>query len=296
MTSCTRFLGIAAVAAGLFVFLSVAPVGRAAELRFSLEAASAEDFARPHDVVLSPDGSKLYVADNGNHRIAVLDALFLTEIGSFGSGEVREPHDVVFDGEGRLLVADTGNNRIAIYEVSGSGGRLAGQLAGGIRGPEGVDVHSDGRVLATGAQSGNLVVFQEGRIIKERGGFSAPHDITVAPDGSLWVADSGNNRMVQLDEDLRMVRVLAGGVYAFSGPRYQDFDSSGRMFVADKYSNQIKIIAPDGALLQVLGTKRAGRGDGLFDRPEGVEIRDNQAWFADTYNNRIVRYRVDASP
>ena len=43
---------------------------------------------------------------------------------------------------------------------------------------------------------------------------------------------------------------------------------------------------------EVLGTARAGRGEGLFDRPEGVEIRDADVWFSDTYNNRIVRYRA----
>jgi hypothetical protein len=54
----------------------------------------------------------------------------------------------------------------------------------------------------------------------------------------------------------------------------------------------IKVIAASGRLLQVLGQARAGKGPGVFDRPEGVEIRGRDLWFADTYNNRIVRYRV----
>jgi hypothetical protein len=64
------------------------------------------------------------------------------------------------------------------------------------------------------------------------------------------------------------------------------------MLVADKYANAIKVLAPDGTLLQVLGSARAGKGEGLFDRPEGVEIRGDQAWFSDTYNDRVVRYRM----
>jgi DNA-binding beta-propeller fold protein YncE len=269
------------------------PVSAAGPLRFTWEAGSAETYAHPHDIVLSPDGTRLYVADNGNHRIAVLDPVSLEEIGAFGAGEVREPHDVAFDARGRLLVADTGNSRIAIFEVSDGQGCLVSELRGSIRRPEGVVVHPDGLVIATGAASGNLVVFREGKATAETGGFSAPHDVAIGPEGSIWVADAGNDRMVQLNDDLEVMRTLAGPPYDFHGPRYQDFDAAGRMFVADKYSNQIKIIAPDGSLAQVFGSKQSGKGDGVFNRPEGVEIAGEQVWFADTYNNRIVRYRID---
>lgn len=272
-------------------FLSTASVS-AEPYQFTQQAESAETYSHPHDIVLSPDGSRLYVADNGNHRIAVLDPSTLEEIGVFGSGIVREPHDVAFDSKGRLLVADTGNSRIAIFEVEGSAGRFAGEITGGIRRPEGVAVHPDGRVLVTGAASGNLVVFREGKSIAETDGFSSPHDVEFGPGGTTWVADAGNDRMVQLDENLRITRILSGSPYAFNGPRYQDFDALGRMFVADKNSNQVKIIAPDGTLVQILGTRQRGKGEGLFNRPEGVEISGNQVWFADTYNNRIVRYRM----
>jgi len=114
-------------------------------ISFSFLAQSARTYAQPHDIVLSPDASVLYVADNGNHRIAVLDPGSLKEIGVLGKGEVREPHDVAFDRKGRLLVADTGNSRIAIFEVKGNSGKLVDEIKGGIRRPEGVAVHPDVR-------------------------------------------------------------------------------------------------------------------------------------------------------
>jgi DNA-binding beta-propeller fold protein YncE len=263
----------------------------AGPLHFELQAASAADYDTPHDIVLAPDGHTLYVADNGNHRIAVLDPATLRQRGSFGQGEVREPHDVAFDRDGRLLVADTGNSRIAIYEVSGDGGRLVGELRGRIRRPEGVAAHPDGRIFATGAATGNLVVYRDGEIVGEAGGFSAPHDVAFDRQGRAWIADAGNHRMVRVDGQLEVDRVLDGETYAFAGPRYQDFDDAGRMFVADKYNHAIKVIDPDGTLLQVLGGER-GLGEGRFYQPEGVEIRGDAVWFADTYNDRIVRYRV----
>lgn len=274
------------------VCIGSAALAHADALRFTLMAASAENLGKPHDIVLSPDGALLYVADNDNDRIVVLDARTLEERGVFAEGEVSGPHDVVFDPAGRLLVADTHNHRIAIYEVDGSGGRLVGALQGPMRAPEGVGVHPDGRVFATGARSGNLVVFDGERVVAETGGFSAPHDVEFDASGRAWVADASNDRMVRLSESLDIDRVLEGAPYAFRGPRYMDFDADGRMYVADKYSHQIKIIAADGRLLQVLGSGESGKGAGAFDRPEGVEIRGADIWFSDTYNDRIVRYRV----
>ncbi len=275
----------------LLVTLSGGIAHGAGPLRFTLEAASATRYAVPHDIVLAPDGRALYVADNGNHRIAVLDPRTLVEIGSFGRGEVREPHDVAFDRDGRLLVADTGNSRIAIYAVDGATPRLLGSLSERLRRPEGVAAHPDGRIFATGAGSGNLVVYRDGAVVAETRGFSAPHDVEFDAGGAAWVADAGNHRMVRIGPDYAIDRVLGGDAYGFAGPRYQDFDAAGRMLVADKYNHAIKVIAPDGALLQTLGGER-GLGEGVFYQPEGVEIRGEDVWFADTYNDRIVRYRA----
>lgn len=279
------------------IAVSVATLGcsspaRANDLVFTLEAASTDNLGEPHDIVLSPDGTRLYVADNANDRIVVLHPNSLEQLGVFAEGEVDAPHDVVFDDQGRLLVADTGNHRIAIYAVEASGGRLTGALQGPMRAPEGVGVHPDGRVFATGARSGNLVVFDDGKVVAEVGGFSSPHDVEFDPSGRAWVADAANDRMVRLDDALKFDRLLAGKPYAFSGPRYMDFDATGRLYIADKYSNQIKVVALDGTLLQVLGTEQSGKGEGVFDRPEGVEIRGSDVWFSDTYNDRIVRYRI----
>ncbi len=282
--------------AALSLLMAMSATGAAQIIGFELVAASSSWMAQPHDIVLSADGARLYVADNNNHRIVVLNAETLVETGVFGAGEVSAPHDVVFDAQGRLLVADTGNSRIAVYAVDGNGGTLVATVSGGVRRPEGVDLHPDGRILATGAASGNLVAFRDGEVVAERGGFSSPHDVVVDADGNLWVADAGNDRVVKLSSDFQPMMVLSGEAYGFNGPRYLDFDADGRLYVADKYTHTIKIIAPDGELIQVLGSGQAGEGPGLFDRPEGVEIRGRDVWVSDTYNDRIVRYRMSDQP
>ncbi len=106
------------------------------------------------------------------------------------------------------------------------------------------------------------------------------------------MADAANDRMVRLNDKLEITKILAGSAYGFNGPRYMDFDAEGRMYVADKYANSIKVIAPNGDLISVLGKATSGKGEGVFNQPEGVEIRANEIWFSDTYNDRIVRYRI----
>lgn len=289
MKSRRNYSGLSLLCASLVM---PATVTFAQQFELVYEAHSGQAFAQPHDITLSSDHRYLYVADNNNDRIAVLDPGSLALLGSFAEGEVSGPHDVVFQSGGRLLVADTGNSRIAIYEVSGEKGQLVGEYTGDFYRPEGVAVHPNGRIYVTGAGSNNIVAIENGKALAKAGGLSSPHDVAVAADGSVWIADAGNDRLVRMSEDLKTLTVLEGKPYHFDGPRYLDFDSKGRLYVADKYAHKIKVLTPDNQLFYTLGEDRSGLGPGLFDRPEGVVISKDQVWFSDTYNNRIVRYRI----
>ena len=57
--------------------------------------------------------------------------------------------------------------------------------------------------------------------------------------------------------------------------------------------HQVKVLGTDMRLLYTLGTGKAGMGPGIFDRPEGIAIDGEDVWFSDTYNDRIVRYRIN---
>ena len=169
---------------------------------------------------------------------------------------------------------------------------MVGELSERIRRPKGVTVHPDGRVFATGSSSNNLVVYRDGKVVAETGGFSSPHAVEIDNSGSVWVAEANHDQLVKMNDELKVIRQLSGASYAFDGPRYLHFDAAGRIFVADKYSNSVKVIQADGKLLQVLGCKKSGKGANIFDRPEGVEIDGQDIWFSDTYDDRIVRYQV----
>lgn len=285
--------------AGLAVVLALASSPAAADLGFTFERANETGFANPHDLVLAPDGRHLYVADLGNNVVRVLDSATLELRGNIGQGELRAPHDVVFDRAGRLLVADTGNNRVAVYDVRGVQGRRVAEWRGGLDSPEGVAVGADGRVYATSAGAHTLTVFLDGKVVatagrrgNASGEYHRPHDIVFGPDGRLYVADSGNHRIQILDTALKPVKSLSGAAYRFNEPKYLAFDERGWLYIADEDSHQIKVLDTAHRLVATLGSGRAGRVAGELRKPEGVEVRNGRLWISDTYNHRILLYRL----
>jgi len=267
------------------------------QLRATQVAEFSTGLSQPHDAALSPDGTLIYVTDMRNSRIQVLDAMTLAPIGSFGEGELSYPHDAEFDGTGRLLVADTGNDRIAIYEVKGAKASRIAELTG-LAGPEGVAVMQDGRVIVSNTRAGTLAIFRDSRLERTigrpgaaDGEFSNPHDVEAAQDGSVYVVDSGNDRVQRLDAHLKHVATF-GKSLGLSGPKYLAFDGP-RIWLADEYNHRILLLDRDGTALGVLGTGRRGRGPAAFHKPEAVVGRAPYLWVIDTYNDRVVLLRVD---
>ena len=256
------------------------------------QSASSIPLDNPHDLKLSPDGKYLFVSDLGNNRVVLLDPETLSFVSSFGGDHQSGTHDVDFDARGQAYVADTHNNRVTIYRIENTSATLTGELKGPIRGPEGVLVHSNGRVYVAGAWSGNVVAYEDGQAVMELGGLSFPHDLEEAADGNIWLSDSGNHRVLLLSQELKILRELSQETYDFNGVRYMDLLEDGTLVVADKNNHQIKFIGPDGELLYVMGSGRRETGRDKFATPEGVEVRGDTLWFSDSGNDRVVRYVI----
>ncbi len=279
--------------AGLLLVLSWPPDIGAADIRLTFVGASTVDLENPHDLKLTPDGRYLFVADVGNNRVAILDPDSLALVGAFGADHQSGTHDVDFDATGRVYVADTHNNRVTIYTLDGLDARRVGELSERIRGPEGVLAHPNGRIYVAGAWSGNVVAYADGKIVAELRGLSSPHDVELAADGNIWLADSGNDRLLLLSPELEIRRELGRRDYAFKGVRYLDLTADGTIVAADKNNHQVKFIDSAYRLVKVLGDGKPGRGPGRFTTPEGVEIRESTLWLSDSGNDRVVRYRID---
>jgi sugar lactone lactonase YvrE len=263
-----------------------------AEWRFEFLGASGTALSNPHDIKLSRDGKLLFVSDVGSGRVVGLDADTLERVDAFGADVLSGTHDIDFDQSGRMYVADTHNGRVAVFAMQGTKGKQVGTLGERLSGPEGVLVHPNGMIYVAGAWSNNVVAFRDGEVAHELRGLSAPHDLEVAPDGRIWLADAGNDRILLLSESLQIVGELSGPPFDFDGVRYLDVMPDGTLIAADKNSHTVKVIDPGGRLLATLGTGRPGRGEGVLRTPEGVDSEGDILWLSDSGNDRIVKYRI----
>ena len=80
---------------------------------------------QPTDVVTAPNGD-IFVAEGHGTGVARVskfapDGTFIKSWGSLGAepGELRGPHNITLDSQGRLFVADRGNQRIQIFDQDG---------------------------------------------------------------------------------------------------------------------------------------------------------------------------------
>ena len=272
-----------------------------AQVTAEYQTATDTQYDSPHDLVLSPDKRFLFVADNGNDVVKILDPMSLKVLGSIGQGQLSNPHDVDFDEHGRLLVADTGNDRIAIFAVDGIRGELIGEISG-LDSPEGVAA-AGGRIYLGNVGNNDVWSWQDGKRLAKTGTYGSgpgqyirPHDVDVDSEGNIYVSDPGNNRIKILDKNLKEDRLIGGLAYDFNEPKYFAFNSKNWLFVADEYNHQIKILEPNRHLVHTIGTGERGMGPDRFSQPEGVEVWKDNLWISDTGNNRIVRYRLGGLP
>ena len=165
---------------------------------------------------------------------------------------LAEPRGAALDEKGRLWVSDFGHSRVAIFDASG--GYLGGW--GGVRGngkyqlqdPGDVAIHGEsvyvadtwnGRVqqFTTGGQFGRTAVAE----------LYGPRGVAVAPDGVVWITDSGNNRLVllQAGQPPRFLGRAGAGPDGFSFP-VGIVASAAAVYVADIGNHRIQVLGLDG--------------------------------------------------
>ena len=178
--------------------------------------------------------------------------------------------------------------------------------------PFGVAVAADGTVFVTDGVGSHRIraLSPDGRVTTlagaERGfrdgvgadaRFDTPSGITVAADGTIYVADTGNHAIRRMTRD-GMVTTLAGDGVAglqdgparearFNGPVGVAVSASGRVFVADTYNDRIRVVEPDGRV----GTLAE---QASFDTPCGVAVdAAGNVYVADT-RHRLIQ-QIDPS-
>ena len=192
------------------------------------------------------------------------------------------------------------------------------QLPAGFSHPDvaAVAVDGSGRVyLFCRAEHPVLVYERDGRFVRSwgEGMFTMrAHGITVAPDGSVWCVDDGDQTARKFDPDGRLLLTLgtsgrasdtgydgktvasiARGGPPFNRPTNLAVAPNGELYVTDGYGNaRVHRFSDKGELIGSWG--EPGVGPGQFMLPHGIAVHDDgRVFVADRENDRIQIFSPD---
>lgn len=247
-----------------------------------LQDGPAPTFNNP-DGLTSDGANALYTTDSQNHAIRRIDATTGATATLAGNGTAgfadaagsaarfRYPAGITHDRRtGDLYVADRDNHCIRKVDPQGVVTTYAGtpQVAGNVDGPA----------------------------LQAR--FRQPVGVAIAPDGTLYVSDYGNNRIRKVAPAGGAVSHVAGDPGGFAGyvdsyahkarfrqPRQCALGPDGFLYVADAYNDALRAISLSGSVF----TKAAG----LY-RPETVAAGpDGAIWVGGNLDTRVHRIGPD---
>ncbi|MEX2162389.1 MAG: flippase activity-associated protein Agl23 [Anaerolineales bacterium] len=135
------------------------------------------------------------------------------------------------------------------------------------------------------------------------GQFNSPRGLAVAPDGSLYVADSFNHRIQHLDADGLFINAwgVAGDPVetndpegAFSEPWGVAVSPDGRfVYVADTWNYRIQKFTASGAFVTMWGTTE--QTGALYGPRDILVANDGNVIVTDTGNKRIIIYDANGN-
>ncbi len=201
--------------------------------------------------------------------------------------KVVYPHGVVGDGEGGVYVSDY--NLWVVLRLS-----------------------PDGTVSTYAGTLKEHGYWGDGGPADEAGLWN-PLGLDVGPDGSLYIADSRNNRIRRVRPDGIIETVAGNGETTGFGdespateaqlywPADVDVDEDGNLYIADTYHHLVRYVGPDGIMHTLAGTGVPDyNGDGgeatrsHLNMPSAVALGpDRLVYIADARNCRVRRVTSD---
>jgi sugar lactone lactonase YvrE len=257
--------------------------------------ALAASMNEPYEVRFDAPGN-MYVDEMQNHVVRRVDAKtrvittvagtgtagFSGDGGPAAKAELRQPHSIAFDREGRLLICDIGNHRIRRVDLKT--GIIETWLGTGERKPT-----PDGAPLAGTPLNG-------------------PRAIAATPSGDLYLALREGNSVYRIDPRAgRIFHVAGTGETGYagdgglatsaklSGPKGVAWAPDNSLYLADTESHTIRRIdLKTGIITTVAGTGQRGNGTETdprhcaLSRPHGIFVSaQGKVFISDSESHRI---------
>ena len=232
--------------------------------------------------------------------------------GGVAAGAVTSPGPVALDHQGDVLVGDLQGHRIAVLSPTG---KLLRVIGGPGTGPGqfnaqyapavgGIAVAANGNIYATDTWGERVEEFSPtGTFIRAWGqgnlnqtnlkpdDFYGPRGIAIAPNGNIYVADTGHRRIQVFDPSGKFVLSFgSGGTLAgqFNEPSSVAIDSQGNVFVADYWNQRVQELSSTGQPLSTFNVPAWQGGTG--DRPQIAVDGQDRILVPDSTGSRILVY------
>lgn len=163
----------------------------------------------PKGIAIHPFSKRIYVADDHNHLVKIINPDHLSLEGCIGDegshdGQFKNPWDVAFDSDGNVYVADKTNHRVQVFTADGTYMRKFGKKGsenGELNQPSSICIDCDDIVYVTEYANHRVSVFDcKGTFLTSFGTrgsdpkqFERPRGITVDKSGIVYVCDSDND-------------------------------------------------------------------------------------------------------
>ena len=255
------------------------------------------------EVTVAGNGN-VWVGDMPNFRVQVF-----TPSGQYLFSRPSPPSDppdggfnglrgVDVDPDGNVLVADTYNERFQKFDPSGSwlwSEGVRGNATGyflNYPGAIGADPTTGAIVLADTSNNRIKEFASGGTFLWQRGTgpggalgqFRAPAGVAVGPDGSVFAADTGNDRVQVLrGTDGAPLRSFRANMIAPTGVTVDP--STGNVYVADTGRHQVLVYTNGGTFLRAIG------GTATLKRPYDVAVDATQVYVVDRGLDRFIVFR-----
>lgn len=251
----------------------------------------------------NPTDGALWVADSGNHRIAVyrpdIDGRLNPAPAPAPDG-LNNPTGITFDSQ-TAIIADTGNNRLRSYDQSLN--HLSDTGATWSKDPGAVATDSAGnfyvierdshRVQKLNAAGQRLLSW--GRNGKGRGEFQLPYALAIDSTDTIYVTDGENHRVQKFNangEYLAEWGIKGSRDGEFNSPKGIAVDSSDNLYVVDNRNYRVQKFDNTGGFISSFGVR--GNGNGEFQFPSAITIdATDQVYVSDVVLNEIKKF--DAS-